>query len=313
MKQIIDSHNRRIKKLRVSLLDACNFRCFYCMPTDAKFMNASKLLSPDEIKLICSQLCSIGIEEIRVTGGEPTIRKEFKQIMNLLSALPIKKLGLTTNGFTLHQELDFLKTTRCQSINISLDSLSKDNFAEITRRDAFNEVIFSIMSAKKLGFNVKINTVLMKGVNDHEVLDFVRFSSENDIEVRFLELMKIGQACVNQNNQFIAADEVLQEIKKQETLNEVIVPSDSTSFNFTTYSGAKIGFIASESKPFCGSCSRWRLSADGLLRACLMSSQGVNIRGVKFEDYNELVNTVLPMKPIGRIEKINEDMNRIGG
>ncbi len=312
-KQLIDSHGRRIRKLRVSLLDACNFRCFYCMPLDAKFMKQDKYLSPAEIESICLKLSEYGLEQIRVTGGEPLLRKEFRDIMSRLSALPIDKIGMTTNGYKLDQELDFLQSTRCRHINISLDSLSKENFNKITRKDVFDNVYSSILQAKKMGFNVKINTVLMKGVNDHEIFDFMDFSAANDIEVRFLEVMKIGQACGAQDNLFMSAGDAILKMKEKEGLDIVEVESDSTSFNFRTESGAQIGFIASESMPFCGSCSRWRLSADGFLRACLMSNKGVKIKGADDSSYDELLHSLLPMKPTGRIDHIKQDMNQIGG
>ena len=171
----------------------------------------------------------------------------------------------------------------------------------------------AILQAKKMGFNVKINTVLMKGINDHEIFDFMDFSAANDIEVRFLEVMKIGQACGSQDELFMSADNAILKMKEKDGLDIVEVESDSTSFNFRTDSGAQIGFIASESKPFCGSCSRWRLSADGFLRACLMSNKGVKIRGAHVDSYDELLHSLLPMKPTGRIEHIKQDMNQIGG
>lgn len=312
-KKLVDPYGRRIRKLRVSLLDACNFRCFYCMPSDAKFMKASKWLSPLEIEGICSKLSDYGLEQIRITGGEPTLRKEFRDIVLRLSTLPIKKLGMTTNGYFLERELEFLRDTRCHNINISLDSLSKDKFNQITRRNAFDKVYASICHAKEMGFNVKVNTILMKGINDQEILDFVKFSAVNDIEVRFLEVMKIGQACSSQDQLFISADEAISKIETQEKLIPERVEIDSTSFNYKTESGAKIGFIASESKPFCGACSRWRLSPDGFLRACLMSNKGVKVRGADPKQYDELLNSLLLMKPLNRISHVLEDMNQIGG
>ena len=312
-KVLIDPHGRRIRKLRVSLLDACNFRCFYCMPEQAKFMSSAKWITPDEIEGICKTLCTYGLEQIRITGGEPTIRKEFRDITTRISNLPIDKVGLTTNGQHLEKELDFLKDTRCQHINISLDSLTPEGFHHITKRNVFDKVFSGILRCKEMGFNVKLNTVLMRGVNDHEVSDFIKFSAKHDIEVRFLELMKIGQACGVQDKMFIAADEVIARVEEKEQLDKVVVEHDSTSFNFTTSSGGKIGFIASESKPFCGACSRWRLSPDGFLRACLMSNKGMKIRGVDPANYGPILKEVLAMKPTGRIHHVLQDMNQIGG
>lgn len=310
---MIDEHGRRIRKLRVSLLDACNFRCFYCMPEDQRFMPSSRWMSPEEIARICSILTDYGLEQIRVTGGEPTLRRDFETIMSALSEIPLQKLGLTTNGFKLGQFLDFLKTTQCHHINISLDSLTREGFAKISRYDGFDEVYRTILSAKNMGFNVKLNVVLMKGINDHELMDFVEYSEKNEIEVRFLELMRIGSACKDQKNLFMPAHEAIEMISTQKELSKVEMEFDSTSFNFKTVSGGLIGFIASESQPFCGGCSRWRLTADGFLRACLMSEKGVNVRGISRGEYSEKLRTLLPMKPTGRIPEITQKMNQIGG
>ncbi|MBI2601967.1 MAG: GTP 3',8-cyclase MoaA [Deltaproteobacteria bacterium] len=310
---LVDSSRRRIRKLRVSLLDACNFRCFYCMPVNVKFMPAAKWLRPDEIESICQNLVQFGIEQVRLTGGEPTFRRDFRDIVTRLSKLPVTKLGLTTNGFLLAKHLPFLKDTRCQHINISLDSLNEERFHKITRTSVFKQVRSSILQAQELGFNVKLNVVLMKGVNDDELLDFVAFSSEHGIAVRFLELMKIGQACKWQTARFMDAGTLVARLQESFSLAPELAENDSTSFNFKLANGARIGFIASESRPFCGSCSRWRLSADGFLRACLMAEKGVNLRGVLKDDYLPLLQQVLHMKPRARLPDIQQDMYQIGG
>lgn len=308
-----DPHGRTIRKLRVSLTDVCNFRCFYCMPVDAKFMPRQDLLTPVEIGDLCRKLVRLGIEQIRITGGEPTMRPEFRDIVRRLADLPVKKLGLTSNGMHLESHLEFLREVGCRHLNISLDSLDKANFNRITRSQAFDRVYRSIMLAREMDFNVKINMVAMRGENHHEIPDFVRFSARTGIEVRFLELMKIGQACGPSRDLFIAADEMMDVIRQEHELQPVQVDFDSTSFNFTTPGGAALGFIASESKPFCGSCSRWRLNADGFLQACLMSGEGVNIRKEPLEVVDGKLIRVLAMKPGGRLEKTGRDMYRMGG
>src|SRR3989338_683256 len=294
---LVDAHGRQIHKLRVQLTDACNFRCFYCMPLTPEFLPSLSLLSSGELLDICSALVDFGIDEMRVSGGEPTLRKDFEAIIDGLSGLPLRKLGLTTNGFLLGEKLDFLKRTRCQHINISLDSLRAGRFYEITKTKYFNKVYETVLQAKAQGFKVKVNTVVMRGFNDDEIMDFVRFSAEHDVEVRFLELMKIGCALQNHGLNFVSAQEIIKNIEECEKLLPQSVNRDSTSFNFTTASGAKVGFIASESQPFCGFCSRLRLTATGILRACLMSEAGVNLRGVPPSEYSEILKTVMAMKP----------------
>ena len=308
-----DKFGRRMRKLRVSLLDACNLRCFYCMPDNPNFLKADKWLSPQQIKNICGHLMELGIEQIRMTGGEPSMRKDFQEIVEGLSDLPVKKLGLTSNAVFLDKHLQFLKNTKCQNINISLDSLCEANFQYITKSKHFKIILKAILKAKEMGFNVKINTVLIREINDHEVEDFLEFSRKYDIEVRFLELMSIGQALEKQKLQFISAAEVIGRIKRQHEISTVITDFDSTSFNFKTTEGAKFGFIASESKPFCNSCSRLRLSPEGILRSCLMSSYGLNLKDIAQEKYKEVLTDVIAHKPNYRIDSINENMNQIGG
>ena len=311
--KLIDRYNRCIHKLRVQLTDACNFRCFYCMPLTAKFLPSSALLSSYELLDICSALVDFGIDEIKISGGEPTLRKDFEAIVKGLSSFPLLKLGLTTNGFLLEEKLDFLKQTRCQHINISLDSLKEERFHEITKTKYFRKVYEAALQAKAKGFKVKVNTVVMRGINDDEIMDFVKFSADYDIEVRFLELMKIG--CSNQNHSlyFVSAQEIIKKIEESEVLLPQSVNRDSTSFNFTTASGARVGFIASESQAFCSFCSRLRLTAAGKLRACIMSEAGVNLRGISKEQYPEILKTALNMKPVSRIDHIEQPMYQIGG
>ncbi|MBP6217594.1 MAG: GTP 3',8-cyclase MoaA [Oligoflexales bacterium] len=308
-----DSYGRRIRKVRVSLLDACNFRCFYCMPKSPSFLPAKNCLSLDELYQISLCFFEHGIEELRLTGGEATLRKDFKNIVTELSKIPFQKLSLTSNGFFLSPLLSFLKNTSCQFLNISLDSLREDRFRAITHSNGFHKVLGSIIEASRLGFSVKINVVVMRGVNDDELLDFVRFSSEHQITVRFLELMQIGEARKIEKKAFISAAELLTQLQQKIDLEAVAVEQDSTSFEFKTKSGARLGFIAPVTQSFCGSCSRWRLSAEGFLRACLMSSKGLSLKGQSGKELRETLSKVLHMKPISGLESVDQNMYRIGG
>lgn len=304
---LIDQHGRRIKKLRLSLTDKCNLRCHYCMPVDQTFMEESSYLQSNEIVEIISELQELGLEEVRLTGGEPLMRKSFREIVAKLGALNLKKLSLTTNGIYLDKYFDVLKQNKIFHLNVSLDSLNEGNFKKITFGNHLPKIMSNIHEAKKLGFIVKINTVMMKGVNDHELLDFVAFAEAEQIEVRFLELMRIGHAMSEQNKQYIPAAELIKKLGK---LKQVSMPHDSTSFNFVTEKGGHIGFIASESQPFCGQCSRWRLSADGILRACLLKDDG---RSLKIADRKPIYQELLGMKPMLRPLEVKHSMNAIGG
>lgn len=310
---LIDSHGRQIKKLRVSLTDKCNLRCHYCMPIHQTFMSEEKYLSPFEIFEIVRELKTHGLEEVRLTGGEPLMRKSFAEIANLLGSLFLKKLSLTTNGILLEKHFDVLIDAKITHLNISLDSLNREAFKKITFGDHLNRVLANIVSAKERGFLVKLNVVAMKGINDHEVLDFIVFSQRYGIEVRFLELMRIGHARNDQRQQFFSAAELISKINKTHELTPVPVPNDSTSFNFRTDTGARIGFIASESQPFCGQCSRWRLSADGMMRACLLKDDGISFKNLSSEQRLTRYQDLLGMKPNLRPAEVNHQMNSIGG
>jgi cyclic pyranopterin phosphate synthase len=307
---LIDKEGRKITKLRVSLTDKCNLRCHYCMPLDQTFMDESKYLSPDEITSVVSELKELGLQEVRLTGGEPLMRKSFPEIVQKLASLNLKKLSLTTNAIYLDRYLSLLKDLRVFHLNISLDSLDSDNFKKITHGNHFDKVITNIRAAVSMGFSVKLNAVMMKGINDHEVNQFVKFSEDESVEVRFLELMKIGYARSKQNETFISARDLIRSIQNDFQLKSITTPLDSTSFNFVTENGGQIGFIASESEPFCGHCSRWRLSADGILRACLFKDEGLDIR---VRDRSVIYQELLGMKPTQRIPEVSHTMNAIGG
>jgi cyclic pyranopterin phosphate synthase len=280
------------------------------MPIDQKFMDESRYISVDEMIEVIGELQALGLEEVRLTGGEPLLRKSFPEIVEKMSRLGLRKVALTTNGILLDKHLSLLKSCGVFHLNISLDSLDPDNFRRITRGNNFEKVISNIRMAVSQGFNVKLNTVMMRGINDHEVMDFVKFSERESVEVRFLELMRIGHAREEQQVQFISAREIISRIKTEHSLKSVAMPSDSTSYNFVTENGAQIGFIASESEPFCGNCSRWRLSADGILRACLLKDEGLSIKN---DNRLGMYSQLLGMKPVTRPREVSHAMNAIGG
>jgi cyclic pyranopterin phosphate synthase len=301
-----------MRKLRVSLTDACQYRCFYCMPENPVFTANAKLLSAAEYGAICGTLVEHGIEELRVTGGEPTVRPEFREILETLAKLPAKRLSLTSNGQLLERHLEFLRGVGCTHLNISLDSLDAGRFERITGGGDFRKVMACIEKAAGMGFEIKVNAIVFRGVNDDELGDFARWSAASRIEVRFLEYMKIGDYAENWRR-FMTADEMIAKLEETTTLYPVAVPRDATAFVFETTEGGRLGFIASESKPFCGSCSRLRLSATGTLRSCLMSEQGLSLRHVDPSEYPGLLRRVLAMKPAGRLEHITQSMHEIGG
>lgn len=311
--RLIDPHRRWIHKLRVQLTDACNFRCFYCMPENATFAPPNALLSSDEIITIVSRLVDHGIDEVRLTGGEPTLRRDLEQIVHGLSTLPLAKFGITTNGYLLAKKLPLLWNARCHHINISLDSLDSERYRQINRRDAFAKVYETMMKTIAMGFKVKVNVVVFRGINDAEIHDFVRFSREHQVEVRFLEYMRIGLGNTSLAKHFMPMREIIERIEEREKLYHLPGSVDATAQIYGTESGARVGFIASESQPFCSGCSRLRLTAKGTLRACIMSQAGLNLRGVPGENYPDVLKSVMALKPSGRIESLNQAMHEIGG
>lgn len=311
--KLIDPYGRKMRKLRVSLTDACNYHCFYCMPDNIRFMPTNSLMKADEYFRIISRLVEAGIEELRITGGEPTLRRDFPDIMNKLSEIPDCLLGLTTNGQTLDKHLKLLESINCRKINVSLDSLDEHVFQKMTRNGNLKSVLTNLYKARDAGFQLKVNTVLFRGINDKEVLNFIRWSSREKIEVRFLEFMKIGPKYLQNTELFVSAAEVIKKLKQEFALYPVPVSKDSTSFVYRTDTGARIGFIASESHPFCSSCSRLRLSAQGNLRVCLMREDGVSLRNVPDDEISKLALKVLHLKPLERIDHMDQAMNSIGG
>jgi len=310
---MIDKHGRCMRKLRISLLDACNLRCLYCMPEQPTFMPQKEWASAKDLVYITRNLVALGIEEVRLTGGEPLMRRDFMEIANELSTLPVKKLGLTTNALLLAPYLPLLQHTKLQQLNISLDSLDAENFKRITRRDAFSTVMDAILTAKALGFTVKINAVIMKGVNDHELPAFVEWSAVHDIPVRFLEVMNIGVMKSQFQERFVPASDMKAMLKADYQFSRLNDTSDSTSRNFRVSNGAEIGFIASESNPFCTGCSRLRLTPKGQIRPCLFMQEGIDLKSLAPEDYPKALATITAMKPIGRIPHQPQPMYQIGG
>jgi cyclic pyranopterin phosphate synthase len=310
---LIDAHGRMMRKLRVQLTDACNFRCLYCMPKDVRFQPSESLLPPSVIVPMVAGLARLGMKEVRLTGGEPLARKEFPEFVEGIGKLGLEKFGLTTNGYWLEEWLPLLAAHGCKHINISIDSLQPERFEAITHNRRLDRVLSATLRAKAMGFPVKINVVLLRGHNDDELADFAAFSARHSIPVRFLEYMKIGPMRERFNEVFLSAGEAIERLRQTMTLTPIQSAPDSTSFSFRTNTGAELGFIASETRPFCGSCSRLRLSAQGQLRACLMSEAGLSLVGVPEEDYPSVLAKLLPMKPFGRLPEIAQPMHQIGG
>ena len=274
---IIDTHGRIHNYLRISLTDNCNLRCFYCMPEeDYAFTPQSKLMQVNEVEQLARIFVDHGVNKIRLTGGEPLVRKDAPAIIDVLSALPVQ-LAMTTNGIRVNDMLSQIINARFSSINISLDTLKRDRFLQITRRDYFDRVRRNIDLLLDKQIQIKLNVVVMKGINDDEILDFVELTKLNPIEVRFIEFMPFSGNHWS-SNQVLTLNEIVEQIAKvYEIEADTPKPNDTTKpFAIAGHVG-KIAIISTMTAPFCESCNRMRLTADGKLKNCLFSKQETDL------------------------------------
>jgi len=271
-----DSFARKHNYLRISLTERCNLRCSYCMPLDGvQITPSSKLMNASEIYEISKIFVSHGVNKIRLTGGEPSVRKDFPDILKRLSNLPVK-LSLTTNAVTIDRYLPLLKSSKTKSINISLDTLDSARFKKITFRDYFKRVFNNIHLLIKSGYQIKINVVLIKGINDDEILDFIEFTKSNSVAVRFIEFMPFDGNQWNREKT-VSYEEIMQNIssvyKPQEILRIIDDPNDtSKNYKIDGFNGS-FGIISTVTNPFCDTCNRLRLTANGHLKNCLFSKK----------------------------------------
>lgn len=269
---IKDSFGRVHDYLRISLTDNCNFRCFYCMPEEEyDFTPASRLMQPDEILTLTKIFVEQGVKKIRLTGGEPLVRKDAAEIITELGKLPIE-LVITTNGTRIAEMLPTLVAAGIKSINISLDTLQPEKFMLITRRDVFHQVRSNIELLLQEKITVKINMVVMKGMNDGEIKDFIKWTKHNPIQVRFIEFMPFSGNKWTSNKMY-SLQEILSRIEQDFTVLPVEgMPHDTAKhFMIPGYEGS-FAIISTMTAPFCSTCNRMRLTADGKLKNCLFSN-----------------------------------------
>jgi cyclic pyranopterin phosphate synthase len=286
MTPLIDSFGRVHDNLRISVTDRCNFRCFYCMPAeDVQFMDRAELLTFEEIERCVRVAVQLGITKLRLTGGEPLVRRELHKLVRLLAAVPgVRDIGLTTNGVLLDDQAADLYAAGLRRINISLDALDPQKFREFTRRDSYDEVLAGIRAAQRVGFDpIKINAVSVRGLTEDQIVPFGRFARETGIEVRFIEYMPLDADNAWERDKVLFAQEIVDRLSSDIA---PLVPcpdqdprAPASDYEFADGVG-RIGFIASVSKPFCMSCNRIRLTADGKLRNCLFSLEETDLRGL---------------------------------
>ncbi|MDC0273191.1 MAG: GTP 3',8-cyclase MoaA [Planctomycetaceae bacterium] len=281
---LVDTFGRTHDNLRISVTDRCNIRCFYCMPAEnVEFMPKSHLLSFEEIERFINVVVQRGVKKIRLTGGEPLVRRDLHKLVQQIAAIPeIEDIGLTTNGILLAEQAEDLYHAGLRRINISLDALDPVKFKEVTRREGYEKVIEGIEAAQRVGFKpVKINAVSIKGLTEDQIIPFARLARETGVEIRFIEFMPLDADAAWQRDKVLFARDIIDTLEAEfgtlKPRGQLDPSAPATDFEFADGVG-RIGVIASVSQPFCGKCNRFRLTADGKIRNCLFSLEETDIK-----------------------------------
>ncbi len=280
---VVDTFQRPLKDLRLSVTDRCNYRCNYCMPLDEyAWSPKEELLTYEELVRLVGIFLELGVEKVRLTGGEPLVRSDLEDLVRALSALEgLDDVSLTTNGALLADKAEGLRAAGLGRINVSLDTLRADRFAELTRRGNLAQVLDGIDRARTAGLApIKINTVVMRGVNEDEILDVVEYCRDRDFELRFIEFMDVGNANNWTMERTVTKREILDTIGARYRLEAVGRPdgrAPAEEFRFLD-TGQVLGIIGSVTEPFCSSCTRARMTADGRFVTCLFSESGFDLR-----------------------------------
>jgi len=324
----LDRFGRHIQYLRISLTDHCNLRCVYCMPEDTTFRPTAELMQDDEILLLTRLFASLGFNKIRLTGGEPTVRANVVELVRGITHTPgIKHVSMTTNGILLPSLARPLAEAGLERVNISLDTLDPEKFRRLTRWGDLEDVWDGIMAAEQAGLTpVKINAVVVAGYNEQDMVDLARLTVSQPWQVRFIEMMPFGGATELQLNQVVTSGQVQQRIEaalgKLEAANGGQLDGEARVFRLPGAKG-NIGFISSITQPFCTSCTRARLTADGVLRMCLLREYEVDLltpirAGAPLNELREMILDAVWNKPWGHgladgEVVINRIMSEIGG
>lgn len=312
--KLIDNYGRIAKKLRVSVTDRCNMRCGYCMPkNNTKWFDSTDVLSFEEIVRLSSLFANLGVEKIRITGGEPLVRPSIENLIKSIAKIRhIKSIGLTTNGLLLLERVEALKSSGLNSVNISLDSFKEVRFKMMTGINGLGKVISSIQKAKDAGFDVKINTVVVRGWNDDEVVEFANFARRTGITVRFIEFMPLDGTGIWRSDLVFSKKEMIEKLEsnigKVSPVLEQEISAPAKLYSFSDRIGT-IGFIPSVTEPFCNQCDRIRLTSDGRFLTCLFESRGYDIksylrRGASDEELSQCLIHCMTMKQEGIVSLI---------
>ncbi len=278
---LLDTSGRPLRNLRLSVTDRCNLRCAYCMPEkDYVWLPREDVLRFEEISTLVDVFVALGVNKLRLTGGEPLLRRDLSALVHMLAEKPgLIDLAMTTNGVLLAEQVDALCTAGLGRITISLDTLRPKRFTELTRFDSLNAVIEGINAASRAFGRLKIDSVIIRGVNNDELADLIEYGRSKDAEVRFIEYMDVGGATQWSSSDVVSRAEILEGLTARYGPVEPLVEvSSAPADRFTLPDGTVFGIISSTTAPFCGSCDRSRLTADGLWYLCLYAARGVDLR-----------------------------------
>lgn len=316
-----DRRRRPLEDLRISVIDKCNFRCRYCMPEEAfrhhQFLKRDELLSFDEIERFVRIIAPHGVKKVRLTGGEPLLRPNLDELIRRLRTVTtIETIGLTTNGVYLERMAKVLKQAGLDRVNVSLDALSAETFGMMNGRGTSPETVLrGIDEAKRQGLEVKVNMVVRKGWNDHEVAPMAAYFKERNITLRYIEFMDVGTANEWNVEHVVSSESILEVLKQRNGLLEPLAPETlgEVAQRYRYTDGAQVGFISSVSQPFCGTCTRGRLSSDGKWYTCLFAEDGTDIRELlRSGASDELIAMTLKMVWEVRDDRYSEERSQTG-
>ena len=283
MTPVLDTFGRRLRNLRISVTDRCNLRCGYCMPEEEYvWLPREEILHFEEISRLADVFLALGVDKIRLTGGEPLLRRDVESLVRLLAAKPgVRDLAMTTNGVLLAEHAVALRQAGLHRVTVSLDTLRPDRFTALTRRTTHAQVLDGIASVPRAGFtDTKLDTVVMRGINDDELADLLEFSRTVPAEVRFIEYMDVGGATRWSPEQVVSRREILDRLaQRYGRLEPVVEESTAPADRYRMADGTVFGVISSTTAPFCSDCDRSRLTADGMWYLCLYAAQGTDLRG----------------------------------
>lgn len=312
MKQLIDPFGRTIEYLRISVTDRCDLRCSYCMSEDVEFLPRHDILSFEEILRLAKSFAQLGVKKIRITGGEPLMRKKLPELIAAIKAIDgIEEVVMTTNGTLLTQYAQALYEAGLSRLNISLDTLKSERFEKLTRRDRLDVVLAGIAEAKKYPFDgIKLNAVVMRGMNDDEIVELTQFAIDNETDITFIEEMPLGEVGYDRSVTFLSSDDIKAVLEQNFSLTDTSYKTGGPAvYSAIDNTKTKVGFISPHSNNFCGDCNRVRITSVGRLLLCLGNENSQDLRmvmrdGCSDEALTDLLISALQLKP----EKHNFDL-----